>query len=153
MSPHSFLLHPGRLPTKPEPKPKDRITLRVEGLPPYKDFKTSIRNPRSRIHDRFLRLREIATKAMNGRKWSDRAVSLALLIYAPSLENGKGIVEYVGGIMDTLGGSHGQYFTYLPIVYQDDAQVHLLALRFRKSVKTHYVVSIQFLGDRASRFR
>lgn len=153
MSPHSFLLHPGRLPIKPEPRLKDRITLRVEGLPPYKDFKTSIRNPRSRLHDRFLQLRESATKAMNGRKWSDRAVSLALLIYGPSLENGKNTIEYVGGIMDSLGGSHGQYFTYLPIVYQDDVQVHLLTRHFRKSVKTHYVVRIQFLGDRASRFR
>jgi hypothetical protein len=56
----------------------------------------------------------------------------------------------LGGIFDTLGGNHGQNFTYLPIVYQDDVQVHLGEHRFHQSAKTYYVVKIQFLGERSS---
>jgi hypothetical protein len=153
MSGISLSLHPGALPTRPEPRRGCIIAIRVEGLPPYKDFKSSIRNPRNRIHDRFLRLRECATKAMNGQRWSDSSVSLRISIYAPSLEKGKQVIEYVGGIMDTLGGSHGQYFTYLPIVYQDDAQVSVLTHRFRKSAKTHYVVKVEFGGARSFLFK
>jgi len=43
--------------------------------------------------------------------------------FAPGFEKGKGLVDYVGGIEDTLDGSHGFTFTYLPIVFQDDCQV------------------------------
>jgi hypothetical protein len=146
-------LHPGALPTKPSPKIGHRLTFKVDGFPPYKDFKTSIRNPRNKNHDRFLRLRKAATKAMRGRRWSDYAISLTISIFAPSLEKGMEVINYASGIFDTLGGSHGQNFTYLPIVYQDDVQAHLGEHRFHESAKTYYVIKIRFLGKRSSSWK
>ncbi len=146
-------LHPGALPTKPTPKIGHRLNFKVSGLPPYKDFKTSIRNSHNKNHDRFLRLREAATKAMRGHMWSDRAVSLTLSVFAPALEKETGLIDYVAGIADTLGGSHGQNFTYLPIVYQDDVQLHLGRHRFHESSTTYYIVGIQFLGERSASWK
>ena len=37
---------------------------------------------------------------------------------------------YLSGVMDTIGGSHGPSFIYLPIVYLDDCQVVDCALRW-----------------------
>ena len=51
------------------------------------------------------------------------AVGLDLDVHAPNLEPGRALVDYVGGVMDTLDWSHGTHFTYLPIVYNDDCQV------------------------------
>ena len=145
--------HPGVLPTKPTPNIGHYLTFKVAGLPPYKDFKTSIRNSHNKNHDRFLRLREAATKAMRGRRWSDHAISLTLSIFAPSLEKRMTPIDYMSGIFDTLGGSHGQHFTYLPIVYQDDVQAHLGECTFHESTRTYYVIKIQFLGERSSSWR
>lgn len=90
---------------------------------------------------------------MKGQRWTDNSVSLRISIYAPTLEKGKGAIDYVGGIMDTLGGSHGQSFTYLPIVYQDDAQVNVLTHRFHESAKAYYVIKIEFGGTRSFVFK
>lgn len=137
--------HPGYLPTKPEPKIGDRLVIEVDGLPPYKDCNFSIRNPRHKIHDRFLKLRRIATTEMDGRKWSDAAILMTVLIFAPQMEKGRDLCAYVGGLMDTLDGSHGYYFTYLPIVYQDDSQVARVHSRFIESPNTKYRVEIEFV--------
>lgn len=58
---------PGVIPTKPSPQPGEAITIRANGLPPYKDRHFSIRNMRHPIHSRFRILREVAIKAMDGR--------------------------------------------------------------------------------------
>jgi hypothetical protein len=137
--------HPGYLPTKPEPKTGERVVLKVDGLPPYKDFNSSIRNPRHRFYNRFLVLREIATLEMNGRKWTDREIAMKVSVFAPSMEKGRDLCAYVGGIMDTLDGSHGYHFTYLPIVYQDDSQVAWIDSRFVESSESRYTVEIEFV--------
>ena len=141
--------NPGKLPTRPAPQPGQRILLTVYGYPPYKDVHFSIRNPRHPAYECFVRLREAATKAMKGRKWYDGPVRVDLELHAP--EKGRDLLQYVGGIMDTLDGSHGVYFTYLPIVYQDDCQVCLGEWRSVKSPSPHYVVRIQFLSERPER--
>jgi hypothetical protein len=87
---------------------------------------------------------------MRGRRWSDLAISLTLSIFAPSLEKGMDVIDYVSGVCDTLGGSHGQTFTYLPIIYQDDVQANLGKYQFHEGPKTYYVIKIQFLGERVS---
>jgi hypothetical protein len=115
------------------------------GLPPYKQIGASIRNPRHPHHIRFLKLREAAIEIMDGRKWTDGPVSMDLIMYAPAFEKGKQLLSYVGGIMDTLDGSHGPSFTYLPIVYQDDCQVSDFKSEFNTSTSSHYAVTVEFL--------
>jgi hypothetical protein len=48
--------------------------------------------------------------------------------------------------MDTLDGSHGTAFTYLPIVYQDDCQVVLGEFHHVQSDELRYEVVLRFLG-------
>jgi hypothetical protein len=141
------LLDPGILPDKPSPSTGDKLVLRISGLPPYKEMRASIRNPLHRHHDRFLKLRKAAIRAMRGRRWTDNAVGMRVTVYAPSQEVQSGrVANYLGGVFDTLDGSHGFCFTYLPIVYQDDCQVCKAKYVFRVSQKTHYVVRIDFLS-------
>jgi hypothetical protein len=142
-----LLPDPGVLPTLPSPLPGESISLAVEGLPPYKDRHFSIRNPRHPKYDRFARLRCAATEAMNGRQWYTGPVTLALTLFAP--ERGRNIIDYIAGIQDTLDGSHGRSFTYLPVVFQDDCQVVSTEARFVKSKDIKYLVEVGFLKAEA----
>jgi len=136
---------PGVLPTKPKPKRGEKIVLRVPGLPPYKDVKFSIRNIKHRHNERFVRLRQEAIKAMAGRAWSQGAIRMRLTVFAPAFEKGKALIDYAAGVEDTLDGSHGDTFTYLPTAFQDDCQVCGSGSYFRRSKKTHYIVEVTFL--------
>jgi len=142
---------PGHLPTKPEPQPGTQISIEVDGYPPYKDIRFSIRNPKHPKYDRFVALRKKASTQMRGHKWSSGPIQLDFTLFAPELEPNKDLIHYVGGIMDTLDGSHGQYFTYLPIICQDDCQVVLGSYDFNKSKLIHYVVKIKFLSAISSK--
>lgn len=46
--------------------------------------------------------------------------------------------------MDTLGGSHGPTFIYLPIVYLDDGQVAKVSVRAEVAPATAYELSVTF---------
>jgi len=70
------LLDPGPLPTLPAPTAGQTVAIEVEGPPPYKDMRFSIRNPRHRHHARFSALRAAAIRAMGGRSWYAGAVGL-----------------------------------------------------------------------------
>jgi hypothetical protein len=48
--------------------------------------------------------------------------------------------------MDTLDGSHGPSFTYLPIVYQDDCQVAESSCRYVFAPSASYDLEIAFLS-------
>lgn len=104
--------HPGPLPTKHPPKPGEVIQLRLDGLPSFKELNRSIRNPRHPRHEAFMRLREAAIEAMAGRGCYSGALRVELQLYAPRLE--RRLNDYAAGIEDTLDGSHGPNFTYLP---------------------------------------
>jgi len=136
---------PGILPTLPAPKPGEKISIRVAGYPPYKEIRASIRNPHHPRYSRFVSLRREAAEQMAGRAWTDGAVRLSVTIYAPEFEAKITLNDYAGGILDTLDGSHGYTFTYLPIVFQDDCQVTELEERFRVSEEVYYVVKVEFL--------
>jgi hypothetical protein len=136
---------PGRLPTKPTPKRGEKVLIHVAGYPPFKQIRASLRNPKHPKYDRFVKLRKAATKAMNGRKWSEGAVALNFTMFAPGFEKGKTLVDYVSGILDTLDGSHGFQFTYLPVVFQDDCQVCRADSRFRADRSVSYIVEVEFL--------
>ena len=82
---------------------------------------------------------------MNDRTWVTGPVRMSMSVFAPKLE--RSLLEYVGGVMDALDGSHGPEFTYLPIVYQDDCQVVLADLHHVQSDDMRYELEIGFLGD------
>lgn len=137
--------NPGSLPVRPAQKPGAKLIIKVEGIPPYKDVHFSIRNPKHPKYKSFLDLRDAATKAMNGKKWYEGPVKINFTFYAPKLE--KTMLDYLGGIADTLDGSHGMCFTYLPIVYQDDCQIVEIGTEFVVAQETKYIVEIFFLAS------
>lgn len=80
---------------------------------------------------------------MAGRKWYDEAVGMKLTLRANALD--RPLLDYIAGIMDTLGGSHGDTFTYLPIAFQDDCQVSVGETFFVKDSTTTYTLEIVFM--------
>jgi len=64
------------------------------------------------------------------------------------LEEGLALLDYEAGIMDTLDGSHGTHFTFLPVVYNDDCQIALLKARFEKADRPHYEIKLTILAGR-----
>ena len=123
------------------------MQFRVEGYPPIKDKHFSIRNIRHPKHSRFQVLRQCAIEAMDGRACYEGPVRLEIILHTPNLEQSAfdAVTGYGGGIMDTLDGSHGYTFTYLPIVYQDDCQVCDMRVSFKESPDTFYEIKVTFL--------
>ena len=76
-----------------------------------------------------------------------RAVGLDLVMHAPKFEKNRTLIDYMGGIMDSLDGSHGCEFTYLPVVYEDDCQVAVGRSQFRPSTGEFYEITIHFLPE------
>jgi len=138
---------PGQLPTKPPPDPGDSITIELPGLPPHKEIRQSIRNVTHPRYEAFVALRRAATDAMDGRAWYLGPVQLDLTVYARSRPDNVLLIDYVSGVMDTLDGSHGPSFTYLPIVYEDDCQVASGTHQFVESNEEKYEIRIVFLRD------
>lgn len=136
---------PGPLPSRPSPLANDSIHFQMPGLPPDKNIHFSIRNPKHKRHDRFKKLRDAAIGAMAGRARYSGPIQLKVEIFAPELAHS--LVDYLGGIMDTLDGGHAPSFTYLPIVYQDDCQVVSSSFSFNESQDPSYIVEIVFLDE------
>lgn len=145
MSDNFLPYDPGDLPTAPSPKLGEKLSLRVEGYPPKKNVHFSIRNSRHKEYSRFVALRRAASLVMAGRAPYRGAVSLDFEMHAPGYEDRWSLNYYVGGIMDTLDGSHGCQFTYLPIVYEDDCQIVLGKSVFREDTNIFYILEIEFL--------
>ena|SRR5687767_12594246 len=117
---------PGIIPILPAPVSGETLLIQVPGLPPYKNFHFSIRNSAHRIYHRFMTLRKAAVEAMNGRACYNGAIELNLTVSILSSERERKkytALDYCSGVMDSLGGSSGMTFAYLPIVYQDDCQL------------------------------
>ena len=117
----------------------------VDGLPPMKKEGISLRNPENPKYSAFVLLREAASKAMQCRAWYFGGVSLNIEInYEQENMLAATLNEYVGGIMDSLDGSSGVHFTYLPIFYEDDCQVFDCESKFVKSNGNFYRVRVCF---------
>ena len=142
---------PGPLPTKPSPIPCQKVIIQVFGYPPYKDEHFSMRNPRHANYEAFVRLRKAATAAMDGRAWYSGPVAMSVTLSAPSFETGKRLLDYIDGIADTLDGSSGCQFTYLPIVFEDDCQVVDGHSKFIRAQEVSYKVEIVFLDNRVDK--
>ena len=136
-------LEPGILPTRPAPTAGEQISISVAGLPPFKDTKFSIRNHKHPQHEAFAHLRREAARIMAGRRWYDGPVAMKLTLRSNTLD--KPLVDYCGGVMDSLDGSHGDTFTYLPIVVQDDCQICSGESEFVKDSESSYTVEITFM--------
>ena len=137
---------PGVLPTKPPPPKGTIIEFEVDGYPPYKDKSFSIRNVKHRNYNRFIKLRECGTEAMGGRAWTHRPISVEFLLFAPVLEKGKRVLDYWAGVEDTLDGSSGPTFTYLPVVFEDDCQIAVMKVcRYIRSKQTKYTLRFEIL--------
>ena len=59
-------------------------------------------------------------------------------MYAHEFEPRRKLVDYAGGIQDTLEGSHGPNFTDLPVVDEDDCQVYAGQNRLEQSESVRY---------------
>jgi len=92
-----------------------------------------------------MALRRAALKAMGRRACYRGPVGLHLEIFAAHLETGRNLLDYLSGIMDTLDGSHGATFTYLPVAYEDDCQVFENSMKITQSSDPHYKLRVEFL--------
>jgi hypothetical protein len=135
---------PGLLPTRPGPKPGQTLLLEVRGLPPVKTARQSIRNQKHPQYPSFVRLRKVAAISMAGRAWYFGPVGLRLTLFGPSRIERWSLNDYLGGVTDTLDGSSGQTFTYLPIVFQDDSQICEAQARWVKGPEHSYRIEITF---------
>jgi hypothetical protein len=135
---------PGVLPTRPSPAPGEAVRIEVDGLPPIKDVSQSIRNPAHALHDRFRRLRSEAIAVMAGRAWSFGPIEVEVLIQGPIEERQEALYSYLGGVLDTLDGSSGFTFTFLPIVFEDDSQVVASSVRWQHCDMERYAVQVAF---------
>lgn len=138
---------PGVLPSKPQPTAGECIELEIEGMPPVKDFRQSIRNLQHPQHATFIELRRAAIFQMNGRAWSFGPVGMDLTVYSPQTINRMELNSYLGGVMDALDGSSGQTFTFLPIVFEDDSQLVMSQTKWVRADSCHFLLKINFLPD------
>jgi len=79
---------------------------------------------------------------MAGRAWYFGSVKVELTIYTRSPIR---LSDYCAGVEDTLDGCHGYEFTYLPILFEDDAQVVMADVRRVESEEERYEVKVTFL--------
>jgi hypothetical protein len=139
---------PGVLPSKHAPKAGEGFELTIERLPPRKNRSRSIRNTTHPFYDRFVRLRASAVRAMDGRAPYRGIVGLELTMFCKELHRWDVLNEFMGGVMDTLDGSHGPTFTYLPIVYEDDCQVSMGNVAIQPSREEYYILKVTFKHER-----
>jgi len=92
-----------------------------------------------------MKLREASTLVMDGRAWYPGALSVKLELFGPEADFRQHLVDYLGGVLDTLDGSSGNTFTFLPIVYEDDCQVAEVEVRFIEAESTRYAIIAEFL--------
>lgn len=135
----------GVIPTKKAPGRGEMIRLTIKGLPPAKNLSMSIRNTKSKDYGAFKKLRLAGLKTMNGRRWYDGPIKVSITFFSTDKNLAVFKHSHIGGIMDTLGGSHGFTFTYLPIVYQDDCQPTEIVRSIKQAKDTYYVIEIEFL--------
>ena len=81
---------------------------------------------------------------MAGRAWVFGPVAVNITLLGPS-NDGSSLVDYMGGVMDTLDGSSGPTFTYLPIVFEDDCQVVRSEVKLQDHPTSKYIVEVVVL--------
>jgi hypothetical protein len=135
---------PGLLPTRPAPAKGETLVIEIPGPPPIKTTNRSIRNQEHPQYPCFVTLRNAATSVMAGRAWYLGAVGLNVTIFGPRSLDRWNLNDYLGGIMDTLDGSSGRTFTYLPIVFEDDCQVRETQSKWLERSESSYRLEVMF---------
>ena len=137
---------PGVLPSLPAPSAGESVLIEVSGRPPVKDRRQSIRNRNHPLHSSFVSLRRAAIAAMAGRAWVFGPVEVRIKLFEPEEAEPEpwSMFDYVSGILDTLDGSTGNTFTYLPIVFEDDCQVRSAQAEWVDAPEIKYSVEIFF---------
>jgi len=121
-----------------------KIHIKVTNIPPHKDISFSIRNPKHPAHQRFLNLRIAAKKAMGEISYHKGPVEINF--HYVRKNGNKPLWNYLSGICDTLGGSHGFTFHWNPIVFLDDCQVTKIRMTQEYSkTKDKYFLEVKFL--------
>lgn len=85
--------------------------------------------------------------AMGGRAPFRGPIQLDIVMYAAQFEPKLLSADYMGGIMDTLDGSHGSSFTYLPVVYEGDCQVCSGKFQLFADQDEHYEIRVTFRDE------
>jgi len=70
---------------------------------------------------------------------------MELELWGPVSDRRRSIDWYAMGVEDTLDGGHGETFTYLPIVFEDDCQIIDSIMRFHEAPSARYRLSFTFL--------
>lgn len=133
---------------KKNSKVLDKIEIHVIGIPPHKERSRSIRNAKHPRHNRFLKLRKIAKKAMGKRNYYLGPVSIEMKYIRK--KGKKKMWDYMSGIFDTLDGSHGFTFHWTPIVFLDDSQVVTTRMEHKTGERDEYFLKIKFLENSES---
>ncbi len=68
-----------------------------------------------------------------------------MTLFGPSGGDYSSSSEYLGGVLDTLDGSSGVTFTYLPIVFEDDSQVVRIELKWEDHSVCKYLIEVTIL--------
>ena len=137
--------NPGVLPTRSGPSQGESVVIEVNGMPPIKTLNRSLRNRTNPRYDAFVALREAATHAMDGRAWYFGSVKVGFTLRCTENSLRGSLNDYFGGIADSLDGSAGFTFTYLPIVFQDDSQISEYYCQREESAVEKYRVEVFFL--------
>lgn len=82
---------------------------------------------------------------MAGRAWVFSPVKIVLTVFGPPISRRHSLADYLSGILDTLDGSSGFTFTYLPIVFEDDSQVSEAEFSWVEAAESSYRIKVQFL--------
>ena len=83
---------------------------------------------------------------MDGRAWTSQQIRLHTRITAPAaLRERHTALGFVSGIMDSLDGSHGRSFTFLPVVYEDDCLVNGFCVQWTDHSNPAYEIDVEFL--------
>jgi hypothetical protein len=82
---------------------------------------------------------------MDGRAWYSGPDHLDLEVNCPQNLRTRLIADYLSGVLDTIDGSHGFTFTYLPVLIEDDCQVDHAHCWYRDSPEVGYSLKCTFL--------
>ncbi len=82
---------------------------------------------------------------MGNRAWYFGKIAMEITLFGSPDTAIHTLNAYMGGICDTLGGSSGLTFTYLPIIYEDDSQIDSLSITWQRDTDVHYCIRLLFV--------
>ena len=81
---------------------------------------------------------------MAGRAWVFGPIAANITLFGP-LNDGSSMLDYMSGVADTLDGSSGPTFTYLPVVFEDDCQIVRSETKLQDYPTNKYMIEVTVL--------